>query len=74
MFMHMKGYLHNDLKGNEVILEGASHMATVIDFAKSKQITKAKLTKPKVSIADAAKRYSTSHLKFIGRGRKTVRR
>ena len=74
MFMHTKGCLHNDLKGKEVVLEGASHLATVIDFGKSKQITKAKLTKPKVSIPDAAKKCSTSHLKFIGRGRKTVRR
>ena len=43
-------------------------MATVIDFGKSEQITKAKLTKPKVSIADAAKKYSTSHIRFIRRG------
>lgn len=57
MFMHTKGYLHNDLKGNNVVLDGASHKATLIDFGKSKHITKVKLRKPKVNIADAAKKY-----------------
>ena len=57
MFIHRKGYLHNDLKGNNVVLDGASHKATLIDFGKSKQISKAKLMKPKVNIADAAKKY-----------------
>ena len=57
MFMHQEGYLHNDLKGNNVVLDGANHKATRIDFGKSKQITKAKLMKPKVNIADAAKKY-----------------
>ena len=57
MFMHQEGYLHNDLKGNNVVLDSASHKATRIDSAKSKQITKAKLMKPKVNIADAAKKY-----------------
>ena len=56
-FMHKKGYLHNDVKGNNVVLDGASHKATLIDFGKSKKITKVKLTKPKVNIADAALKY-----------------
>lgn len=43
MFMHSKGYLHNDLKGNNVVLDGASHKATLIDFGKSKHIIKVKL-------------------------------
>ena len=57
MCMHRKGYLHNDLKENNIVLDGGSHKATLIDFGKSKQISKAKLMKPKVNIADAAKKY-----------------
>ena len=50
LFMHKRGYLHNDLKGNNVVLDGASHKAFVIDFGKSRKIAKAKLMKPKVNI------------------------
>lgn len=57
LFMHNRGYLHNDLKGNNVVLDGASHKAFVIDFGKSRKISKAKLMKPKVIITDAAKKY-----------------
>lgn len=56
-FIHKKGYLHNDLKGNNVVLDGASHTAVIIDFGKSKKISKARLMKPKDGIADAAKKY-----------------
>ena len=72
MFMHKKGYLHNDLKGNNVVLDGASHKATLIDFGKSKQITKAKLMKPKVNIADAAKRYPHIAPEIHRGGRQTI--
>ena len=37
MFMHKKGYLQNDVKGNNVVLDGASHKAMFIDFIKSKK-------------------------------------
>ena len=57
IFMHSKGYLHNNLKGNNVILDGTSHKATLIDFWKSKKITMVKLTKAKVNIAEAALKY-----------------
>ena len=57
LFMYKRGYLHNDLKGNSVVLDGASHNAFVIDFGKSRKIAKAKLMKPKVNIKDAAKKY-----------------
>ena len=57
MFIHQKGYLHNDLKGNNIVLDGTSHKATLIDFGKSKKIAKVKLTKPKVNVADATLKY-----------------
>ena len=57
MFIHKKGYLHNNLKGNYIVLDGTSHKATLIDFGKSKKIAKVKLTKPKVNVADAALKY-----------------
>ena len=57
IFMHNRGYLHNDLKRNNVVLDGTSHKATLIDFGKSKKITKMKLTKAKANIAEAALKY-----------------
>ena len=57
LFVHTKGYLHNDLKGNNVVLEGANHNPILIDFGKSRKISKARLLKPKVDIRAASKRY-----------------
>ena len=57
LFVHRRGYLHNDLKGNNVVLDGARHKAILIDFGKSRKITKTKLMKPKANITDAVKKY-----------------
>ena len=38
LFLHTKGYLHNDLKGNNVVLDGANHNPIIIDFGKSRKI------------------------------------
>jgi len=50
LFVHNKGYLHNDLKGNNVVLDRANHNPVLIDFGKSKRILQARLLKPKVNI------------------------
>ena len=57
LFLHTKGFLHNDLKGNNVVLDGANHKPVVIDFGKSRKISKARFLKPKVNIKEACKRY-----------------
>ena len=54
LFLHDKGYLHNDLKGNNVVLDSANHDPVLIDFGKSKRISKARLLKPKVNIQQAS--------------------
>ena len=53
--LHKNGYLHNDLKGNNVVLDGDAPV--IIDFGKSCQIAKAKLRKPKLDVDKAIARY-----------------
>lgn len=57
LFLHSNGYLHNDLKGNNVVLDGVNLDAILIDFGKSKQISKTKLLKPKVHVKEVSQRY-----------------
>jgi len=57
LFVHNKGYLHNDLKGNNVVLDREDHDPVLIDFGKSKRISQARLLKPKVNIQEASKHY-----------------
>ena len=57
LFLHVKGYSHNDLKGNNVVLDSENHDPVLIDFGKSIQISQARLLKPKVNIQEASKRY-----------------
>ena len=57
LYVHRQGYLHNDLKGNNVVLEGTDHRPVLIDFGKSRKIKKARLLKPKPDPAEAARRY-----------------
>lgn len=51
MHIHARGFLHNNLKANNVVIDGA----VIIDFGKSCQIVKARLRKPKVNIEKAMK-------------------
>lgn len=45
------------LKGNNVVLDGVNLDAILIDFGKSKQISKTKLLKPKVHVKEVSQRY-----------------
>ena len=54
--VHTKGYLHSDLKGNNVFLDGANHDPILTDFGKSRKISNAGLLKPKFDIRAASKR------------------
>ena len=54
--VHTKGYLHNDLKGNNALLDGANHNPILTDFGKSRKISNARLLKPKFDIRAASKR------------------
>ena len=49
MFIHERGFLHNDLKGNNVVIDGSENKHVIIDFGKSCKIVKARLRKPKVN-------------------------
>ena len=57
LHLHKNGYLHNDLKGNNVVLDGKGDMPVIIDFGKSCQIAKARLRKPKLDVDKAIARY-----------------
>jgi len=57
MFIHNRGYLHGDLKGNNVVIAGSAHKPVIIDFGKSQEIAKAIRPKPKVNFEKARKRY-----------------
>lgn len=57
LFLHDKGYLHSDLKGNNVVLDSENHDLVLIDFGKSKRISQVRLLKPKINIQEASKRY-----------------
>ena len=37
LFLHKKGFLHDDLDGNNVLLDGATHEPVLIDFGKNNQ-------------------------------------
>ena len=53
LFVHTKGYLHNDLKGNNVLLDGANHNPVLTE---GKKISNARLLKPKFDFRAASKR------------------
>ena len=50
MFIHETGFLHNDLKSNNVVIDGSENKPVIIDSGKSCKIVKARLRKPKVNI------------------------
>lgn len=60
LFIHTKGYLHNDLKGNNVIIsdDNNSLHPVIIDFGKSTTVSKGKLCK--LSLQDQ-KKYRKYH-------------
>ena len=37
LFLHTKGFLHDDLNRNNVLLDGATHKPDLIDFGKNNQ-------------------------------------
>ena len=53
LFVYTKSYLHNYLKGNNVLLDGANHNPVLTE---SKKISNARLLKPKFDIRAASKR------------------
>jgi len=57
MYVHDKGYLHNDLKGNNVVLQGQQRRPVLIDFGKSCLISKAVLREPKLNVDKAIQQY-----------------
>ena len=57
MHIHARGSLHNDLKANNVVIDGAENKPVIIDFGKSCKIVKARLRKPKVNIKKATKKF-----------------
>lgn len=57
MHIHARGSLHNDLKANNVVIDGAENKPVIIDFGKSCKIVKARLRKPKVKIKKAMKKF-----------------
>ena len=57
MHIHARGFLHNDLKSNNVVIDGAENKPVIIDFGKSCKIAKARLRKPKVNIEKALKKF-----------------
>ena len=57
LYLHKNGYLHNDPKGNNVVLDGKGDTPVIIDFSKSCQIEKARLRKPKLDVYKAIVRY-----------------
>ena len=54
-FLHEKGYLHSDVKGNNAVLDSKNHAPVHVDFGKSKRISQPRLLKPKVNIQEASK-------------------
>ena len=56
MFSHERGFLHNDLESNNVVIDGSENKPVIIDFGKSCKIVKARLRKPNIKVA----RYSFS--------------
>ena len=52
------GFLHNDLKTNNVVIDGSENKPVIIDFGKSCKIFKARLLKPKVNIEKSMEKFS----------------
>ena len=48
MFSHERGFLHNDLKSNNVVIDGSENKPVIIDFGKSCKIVKARLRKANI--------------------------
>lgn len=57
MFVHNKGYLHKDIKGNNIVLHGKECRPVLIDFANSRKNAKVRLTKLKLNIKEATERF-----------------
>ena len=57
MFIHERGFLHNDLKSNNVVIDGSENKPVIIDFGKSCKIAKARLRKPKVNIEKSMNKF-----------------
>ena len=57
MFSHERGFLHNDLKSNNVVIDGSENKPVIIDFGKSCKIVKARLRKPKVNIEKSMNKF-----------------
>ena len=57
MFIHERGFLHNDLKSNNVVIDGSENKPVIIDFGKSCKIVKARLRKPKVNIEKSMNKF-----------------
>ena len=56
MFIDERGFLHNDLKSNNVI-DGSENKPEIIDFGKSCKIVKVRLRKPKVNIEKSINKF-----------------
>ena len=57
MLIHERGFLHNDLKSNNVVIDGSENKHVIIDFGKSCKIVKARLRKPKVNIEKSMNKF-----------------
>ena len=57
IFIHERGFLHNDLKSNNVVIDGSETKPVIIDFGESCKIVKARLRKPKVNIEKSMKKF-----------------
>ena len=57
MFIHERGFLHNDLKSNNVVIDGSENKPVIIDLGKSCKIVKARLRKPKVNIEKSMNKF-----------------
>ena len=47
IFIHERGFLHNDLKSNNVVIDGSENKPTIINFGKSCKIVKARYVNPR---------------------------
>ena len=57
IFIHERGFLHNELKSNNVVIDGSENKPVIIDFGKSCKIVKARLRKPKVNIEKSMNKF-----------------
>ena len=49
--------MHNDLKSNNVVVDGSENKPVIIDFGKSCKIVKARLRKPEVNIEKSMNKF-----------------